>query len=138
MKIPTDWKILEGDDLSRRWRLMGLNTTAPIKFYMNQDARLTIQINETKTTENTPWEGSLRVGIRVAKKNDPSDAKELRVSWSTIQEIKDQFWPEQIAIEIFPPINQIVDASAMRWLWVLPKGAVLPFNLCSDTKNLCS
>jgi hypothetical protein len=46
-----------------------------------------------------------------------------------MQAIKDHFWPGCIGLEVFPPREKIVDVADMRWLWVLPKGAVLPFNL---------
>lgn len=83
----------------------------------------------------TPFAGSLRVGIRAAvrqyheRDKGPQPPAEILATWTEIQAIKNQFWPHRLAVEIFPPARQLVDAAPMRWLWVLPVGATLPFNL---------
>jgi hypothetical protein len=46
-----------------------------------------------------------------------------------MQAIKDAHWPHRLAVEIYPPRHAIVDVAPMRWLWILPAGAALPFNL---------
>jgi hypothetical protein len=57
------------------------------------------------------------------------------ITWDDLQAIKDRFWPSRIAVEVFPPKDKIVDAADMRWLWVLPPGAVLPFNLQANSSS---
>lgn len=59
------------------------------------------------------------------------------IPWSDKQWIKDTlFGPERVAVEVFPPVEQLVDAANMYHLWVLPEGWVLPFGLVpgGDTK----
>jgi len=46
-----------------------------------------------------------------------------------MQAIKDQFWPHRQAVEIYPPAAEVVDVAPMRWLWILPAGEALPFDL---------
>ena len=58
------------------------------------------------------------------------------ITWDDMQAIKDRFWPDRIAIEIYPPRESIVNQADMRWMWVLPKGAILPFNLQAGKDTL--
>lgn len=60
----------------------------------------------------------------------------LPITWDDMQAIKDHFWPERIAMEIYPPHDSIVDVADMRWMWVLPAGACLPFNLQSSSLEI--
>lgn len=51
-------------------------------------------------------------------------------SWSDLQRIKnDMVGPERVAVEVFPPVSELVDGANMAHLWVLPEGHVLPFGL---------
>lgn len=51
------------------------------------------------------------------------------LSWEEMQEIKDrEAGKEALAIEVFPPHNEIVNVHNVRHLWVIPKEA-LPFGL---------
>ena len=50
--------------------------------------------------------------------------------WSDLQRVKDELCgPERVAVEVFPPQSQLVDAANCRHLWVLPAGFALPFGL---------
>lgn len=92
--------------------------------------------------DGTPWEGTLRVSVKHTNARTPRENEKrssgIPITWDELQAIKDHFWPGQIAMEIYPPHNCIVDVAEMRWLWVLPPGAVLPFNLQGGEKTLRS
>jgi len=109
----------------------------PTIAYADRERGVVVQVwdNATPGCAGTPWEGTLRVSIKHtrAKSREKMTARgyALPITWDDMQAIKDHFWPERIAIEIFPPNDSIVDVADMRWMWVLPKGAVLPFNLQS-------
>jgi hypothetical protein len=108
---------------------------APTKAYVDRERGVVVQVWEDGTPgyDGTPWEGTYRVAIKHTRANNPSQHGKRGfakpVTWDDMQAIKDHFWPERIAIEIYPPHDKIVDVADMRWMWVLPKGAVLPFNL---------
>lgn len=112
---------------------------APPLAYADRARGLVVQVwdNATPGCEGTPWEGTLRVAIKHTRAKNPEQARKrgyaLPITWDDMQAIKDHFWPERIALEIFPPRDSIVDVADMRWMWVLPKGAVLPFNLQSGS-----
>lgn len=111
----------------------------PCKAYADRANGVVVQVwdDATPGCKGTPWEGTLRVAIKHTRAKTPQQARgrgfDLPVTWNDMQAIKDHFWPERIAIEIFPPHDAIVDVADMRWMWVLPKGAVLPFNLQSSS-----
>lgn len=51
-------------------------------------------------------------------------------SWSDLQRIKnDLVGPDRLAVEVFPPVSELVDQANMAHLWVYPAGHVLPFGL---------
>lgn len=83
--------------------------------------------------EGTPWNGTLRVGVKHTRAKTPAQASrrgyDLPVTWDDMQAIKEHLWPGRIGLEIFPPKDQLVDVADMRWIWVLPPGSILPFNL---------
>ena len=112
-----------------------LKANAPTKAYADRDRGVVVQVweNDTPGCDGTPWQGTYRVAIKHTSATHPSQALKRGfakpVTWDDMQAIKDHFWPERIAIEIYPPHDKIVDVADMRWMWVLPKGAVLPFNL---------
>ena len=103
--------------------------------YVDRKNGVCVQVwgNATPACNGTPWEGTLRVAIKHTSAKKPSQAGkrgyDKPVTWNDMQAIKDHFWPERIAVEVFPPRDKIVDVADMRWMWVLPKGAMLPFNL---------
>jgi len=111
----------------------------PTIAYADRERGVVVQVwdNATPGCIGTPWEGTLRVAIKHTRAKTPQQATgrgyALPITWDDMQAIKDHFWPERIALEIFPPHDQIVDVADMRWMWVLPKGAVLPFNLQSTS-----
>jgi hypothetical protein len=52
------------------------------------------------------------------------------IPWADKQRIKDDLvGPERLAIEVFPPRDELDDAANMYHLWVLPAGFELPFRL---------
>ena len=96
--------------------------------------------NATPGCDGTPWEGTLRVAVKHTRAKTPGNAVKrgysLPITWDDLQAIKDHFWQGQIGLEIYPPKDSIVDVADMRWLWILPVGACLPFNLHSGEGNL--
>jgi len=100
-----------------------------------------VSVDDWDGTDGTPWEGSLRVhvtqnsGSRPEHWNDPK-YRANDITWDELNAIKQHFWPNRIAIEIYPPKNRSVDVAAIRWLWVLPEGAELPFNLEANSTIL--
>ena len=123
------------------WRQMGLGGPAPDAMYIHQSRdpakspHWAVQVWKLRHSElqGTPWEGSYRVSVRcsTATKPEQYDKKKFCpvVGWDDLQAIKEHLFPGQIAVEIYPPPSELVNVAHMRWLWVLPKGAVLPFNL---------
>ena len=120
------------------WDSVGNTTEPPIAAWVDHTNRLTVQVFRTPAADGTPWEGSLRVGLRWFKDGDQRAATDMQRNWTWFQSIKDELWPERIAIEIYPPAEKIVDAAPMRWLWVLPPGASIPFNLADSHDYLRS
>ena len=114
---------------------------APDEAYVDRERGWCIQVyrDRTPACNGTPWEGTVRVAVKhtraTNKENYFKRGYGLPVTWDDLQAIKDHFWPEQIAVEVYPPHDSIVDVAEMRWLWVLPKGAILPFNL-QDSKDI--
>jgi len=111
----------------------------PCNAYVDRERGVCVQVwdDVTPGCVGTPWEGTLRVAIKHTRAKTQKQATgrgyALPITWDDMQAIKDHFWPERIGIEIFPPHDSIVDVADMRWMWVLPKGAVLPFNLQSGS-----
>lgn len=98
------------------------------------------QLAVAPSSAGTPWEGIVRVSVK-HNSGDSVDAfrdraNALPVTWDDLQAIKSRFWPNRIAIEVYPPIDQLVNDADMRWLWVLPVTAALPFNLHGKTDVL--
>ena len=114
-------------------------TNRPTSAYVDRSNGWCIQVYEDSTPgcDGTPWEGTIRVAVKHTKAKTPAQAMhrgyDLPVTWDDMQAIKDHFWAERIAVEVFPPKDKIVDVADMRWMWVLPKGAILPFNLQSSS-----
>lgn len=51
-------------------------------------------------------------------------------SWADLQRIKDELaGTARVAVEVFPPANELVDQANMFHLWVMPEGHLLPFGL---------
>ena len=112
---------------------------APQLAYVDRERGVVVQVwdNATPGCDGTPWEGTLRVSIKhtIATKPEHISRRGFAkpITWDDMQAIKDHFWPERIAVEVYPPREKIVDVADMRWMWVLPKGAILPFNLQSSS-----
>lgn len=52
------------------------------------------------------------------------------VPWRDKQRIKDEiFGAERVAVEVFPPAGELVDAADAYHIWVLPVGMHLPFTI---------
>lgn len=115
----------------------GSLASPPTDAYVDRANGVCVQIWEDATPgcDGTPWEGTLRVAIKHTRSTNPENAVKrgygIPITWDEIQAIKDHFWPDRIAVEVYPPKDAVVDVAEMRWIWVLPKGAILPFNLQS-------
>lgn len=113
----------------------GTGYQGPTSAYVDRQNGWVIQVwdNATPGCKGTPWEGTLRVSVKHSRGRTPEQVTrrgyDLPVTWDDLQAIKDHFWRDRIAVEVYPPHDSIVDVADMRWLWVLPQGAVLPFNL---------
>ena len=111
----------------------------PDQAFVDRTNGVVVQVwkHATPGCNGTPWQGTLRVAVKHTRGKTPEKAMDRKyskpITWDDLQAIKDHYWPERIAIEIFPPRSQIVDVADMRWMWVLPKGAMLPFNLRGDS-----
>ncbi len=117
--------------------------TRPVEAYVDRQRGWVVQVyDDTDTCNGTPWEGALRVGVchRDAKTLEEFNSRDsgIPITWDELQAIKDCFWKNQIALEVYPPNSKKVDAANMRWLWVLPPGSILPFNLQSPIDLLTS
>jgi len=108
---------------------------APDAAYVDRENGVCVQVwlNGTPGCNGTPWQGTLRVAVKHTKATSVDQMHQRGfakpIEWDDMQAIKDHFWPERIAIEVYPPRDKIVDVADMRWMWVLPIGAMLPFNL---------
>jgi hypothetical protein len=117
------------------WSEMPTSADAADCAYVDRENGVVVQIwnDATPGCNGTPWQGTLRVAVKHTSATtwdgvfDRGTTKPIE--WDDMQAIKDHFWPGCIGLEVFPPREKIVDVADMRWLWVLPKGAVLPFNL---------
>lgn len=57
-------------------------------------------------------------------------ASSTEVAWCEKQRIKDElFGLERTAIEVFPPVSELIDEANAYHLWVFPPGTLLPFTL---------
>jgi len=51
-------------------------------------------------------------------------------SWRDLQRIKNELvGADRVAVEVFPPDDELVDSANMAHLWVYPPGFILPFRL---------
>lgn len=56
--------------------------------------------------------------------------KATQVTWVVKQRLKDELLgPQRLAIEVFPPVKDLVDQADAYHLWVLPENFQLPFGL---------
>lgn len=88
----------------------------------------------------TPWEGTARISVTHTKARDPKQFEskkfDIPIEWDELQEIKEWLFPGRIAVEVYPPESKVINVANMRWLWVLPLGAMLPFNLQATQQRL--
>lgn len=83
--------------------------------------RYSVQI----TDEDTDWGPVVHLWIR---RHDGSPTR----SWSDLQTIKNELVEDgekSVAVEVFPPVAELVDQANMTHLWVLPNTVSLPFAL---------
>lgn len=103
--------------------------------YVDRERGWVVQVfdDRTPSCDGTPWEGTLQVSVKHTRARTIREYEKrssgIPITWDELQAIKDHFWPGRIALEVYPPHNFIVNVADMRWLWVLPPGAVLPFDL---------
>lgn len=58
-------------------------------------------------------------------------------SWWDFEHIKDDLvGADAVAVEVYPRARDVVDPSNLYYLWVLPKGFVLPFNLVPPSAEM--
>ena len=112
--------------------------TKPTSAWVDRSNGWIVQVFEdTAGCNGTPWEGTKRVSVKHTKAKNPRQFSKRSfsapITWDDLQAIKDHLWPSRIAIEVYPPDDQIVDACDMRSIWVLPAGACLPVNLSGDS-----
>lgn len=131
-------KFITRDDIVHTWAtVFGNKTTPPIRAYVDAGNQWTVQVFPTTDANGTPWEGMLRVGIAYFKNpGKPKSQCEILHSWSVIQSVKESIFPGRLAIEVYPPESQVVDAAPMRWLWILPAGARLPLCLSTNYRTI--
>jgi hypothetical protein len=114
---------------------MSTDPDGPQRAFVDRPRGVVVQVwnNATPGCDGTPWEGTLRVAVKHTSGRTPAQATSrdhsIPITWDELQAIKDHFWPNRIAVEIYPPMDSVVNVADLRWLWVLPLGAVLPFNL---------
>ena len=121
------------------WRDMPTDSKAPQHAYVDRSRGVCVQVWQYATPgcNGTPWQGTLRVAVKRTSAQTRKEADDrslaIPITWDELQAIKDFFWPGRIAIEIYPPKIAIVNVADLRWLWILPAGAVLPFNLQGES-----
>lgn len=119
-----------------------VNAPSPDEAYIDRENGVVVQVwnNATPGCDGTPWQGTIRVCVRHTTAHNLREYDDSRfsvpITWDDLQAIKDRFWPDQIAVEVFPPRSSIVNIADLRWIWVLPKGASLPFNLQASSINV--
>jgi len=90
--------------------------------YLNN--RYSVQISD----EATDW------GLVVHLWIQRHDGDMVR-SWADMQRIKNELvGPQRVAVEVFPPVNELVDQANIAHLWVMPEGFVLPFSLKAGSR----
>ena len=73
-------------------------------------------------TVDTDWGKVEHMCMRNAESKD--------IPWAEMQCIKNEiFGEERTAIEVFPPVSELVDEANMYHLWVFAEGFKLPFGL---------
>lgn len=107
---------------------------SPNRGWVDSSNRWVVMAYNTPSADGTEWEGVIRVAIKCH--DDRRNGKEIIVPWTAIQNVKEKLFPGRLAIEIYPPRDRLVDVAPLRWLWVLPKGFVIPFTLESCQTEL--
>lgn len=66
--------------------------------------------------------GGFLMGIR---RNDES----TEVPWAHKQRIKNEIFGEEVvAVEVFPPVSELVDAANLYWLWTMEAEVFQDYN----------
>lgn len=120
---------------------IGLLDRIPTAVHVDRKRGWVVQVwtgmSATPGCINTPWEGTARICVKHSKAKNVAQANsrkfDLPITWDELQEIKEWLFPGRIALEVYPPADKVVDVANLRWLWVLPPSAVLPFNLQSTS-----
>lgn len=82
-----------------------------------------------RETEAGSWGTVTHAWIRTA-----SEATDI--TWAEKQRIKDEvFGRERVAVEVFPPRSEMVDAANLFHLWVFPVGFRMPFTLADRAET---
>lgn len=114
----------------------------PKSVFLDREKGICVQCWNVQTTEKTPWRGMIKAGVKMTKaqtmKQYIDRSFDVPITWDQLQEVRRQLWPERIAIEVFPPARHVVNQANMRWLWVLPENADLPFSLDPKKSTILS
>ena len=123
--------------IAHGYSAIGATERPPTSVWLNKPDGWVIQvwsgIAATPGCIGTPWEGTARICVKHSKAKNREQASsrkhDIPITWDELQAIKEWLFAGRIALEVFPPQDKVVDVANLRWLWVLPAGAVLPFNL---------
>lgn len=127
--------------ISHGYSAIGATERTPTSVWVNKRDGWVIQvwagIAATPGTIGTPWEGTVRICVKHSKGRNANEYNsrkhDVPITWDELQAIKEWLFAGRIALEVYPPQSKVVDVANMRWLWVLPAGACLPFNLQSTS-----
>lgn len=130
-RLPSAPKMWDVSAQADRWPF---DSEPPCSIYIDDEKRLTIMV--FRSSAPGPFAGSLRVGIRLnerpAVNGKETPLAQILCTWSELQAVKNHYWPHRQAVEIYPERDQVINAAPLRWLWVLPAGFRLPFDLGED------
>ena len=90
--------------------------------YLNN--RYSVQISD----EATDW------GLVVHLWIQRHDGDMVR-SWADMQRIKNELVGQnRVGVEVFPPVEELIDQANIAHIWVMPEGFVLPFSLKAGSR----
>jgi hypothetical protein len=112
----TPFEAQDVSDIPGRCTLVSNERWSPIAYVNN---RYTVQISTVATAIGEV----MHLWIR-------HHTGEMPRAWSDLQRIKNEIaGNERAAVEVFPPVSELVDSANMAHLWVYPEDFVIPFRL---------
>lgn len=132
---------MSGAAIVHGYSAIGATERPPTAVWLEKQGGWVVQVwsgvSATPGCINTPWEGTARICVKHSKAKNVAQANsrkyDIPITWDELQAIKEWLFPGRIALEVYPPADKVVDVANLRWLWILPAGAVLPFNLQSTS-----